>query len=135
METSKIVGDIIGIEKINTDDRLLEIVSPLQGCSEKEMEKRGWNHFTEDLFARGGETMKDVVHRLKNFYFEKARVHEGQHIVVVSHGEPMMITYLLGSGIVPTYNAIHTAPYLPTGSAMEFTVDPEIKTLHLIRVF
>lgn len=135
METSKIIADTIGIDAIHEDDRLLEIFSPLQGCPESDMEKIRWNHYSKDLLSRGGETIDDMIRRLKDFYFEKSRIHDGQRIIVVSHGEPMMITFLLSQGIVPTYKAIQTVMYLPTGSAMELMIDPDTKSIRLVRVF
>jgi broad specificity phosphatase PhoE len=122
METADIIASHIGVKNFFPDERLLEIVSPLQGCPEKEMEKRRWNHYTNGLVSRGGESIEDIVLRLKSFYGQKAREFEDQCIALVSHGEPMMITYLLSQNIRPSYAALHATSYMPTGSVFEFMV-------------
>lgn len=136
IETSKIIGDILGIETIHKDDRLLEVLSPLQGCKEEEMAARGWNHFTQDLLSKGGESIDDIVTRLMNFFSEKAKIHKENPIIVVSHGEPMMITYLLSQGIKPSYETISTSEYPSTGSVYELMIDEgKATSIHLVRVF
>ncbi|MBI5613419.1 histidine phosphatase family protein [Candidatus Gottesmanbacteria bacterium] len=135
METAEIISKSLGGLTIQTDDRILEIRSPLEGHPEDELRAIGWNHYTENLIARGGETIEDIVTRLKDFYFEKAGVFSDKKIALVSHGELMMISSLLGRGIKPSHDTIQAPGYPATGSVMELMIDPDAKSIHLLRVF
>lgn len=135
IETAQILSEALGGIDIRTDDRILEIRSPLQGHPEVELSAREWNHYTPDLIARGGESIVDIVSRLQDFYSEKARVHRGQKIILVSHGELMMISSLLGQGIEPSHKTIQVPGYPATGSVMELLIDPDSGSIRLVRVF
>ncbi len=77
--------------KVTTDDRLMDLKSPLQGKTIAFMESINWNHYRPEYIRAGGEKMSDVYHRMHEFLTEKLKIHRGEQLAVFSHGDPIMI--------------------------------------------
>ncbi len=90
-ETSQILSKALDIPIIY-DQRLLEVLSVMQGMKLTEYEKVRDQVYTiaDEL---GGETMIDVQMRMMDFFFEKIRK-EPDNIVICSHGDPLHLLYL-----------------------------------------
>ncbi len=97
-QTAKAIARIHGLD-VETDDRLLDLKTPLQGKPIAYMESIHWNFYRPAFIARGGETLREVFLRMDACIREKRVLHEGKHIVLVSHGDPIMaikVKYLGG---------------------------------------
>ena len=75
---------------VRTDDRLMDLVTPLQGKPISFMESINWNFYRREFTKQGGESLSDVFKRMDACIREKVRAHPGKNIVFVSHGDPIM---------------------------------------------
>jgi broad specificity phosphatase PhoE len=106
----------------SVDRRLIEVKTPLEGASLSELEKGGWNFYQEKYFAQGGERLDDIWNRMNDFFSEIVPRHEGHEIVVVSHGDPIMLTAAKHSGKPIAVESIRGLQYIETakGYRIEF---------------
>lgn len=84
---------------VQTDDRLMDLVTPLQGKPVAYMESINWSFFRREFIKAGGEPLSAVFHRMDTCIREKVAIHPGGHIVFLSHGDSIMaikIKYLGG---------------------------------------
>ena len=75
---------------------LIEIDSPFDGTPIAEMERRNW-----ELYSGVGppyEKPADVQARMVAFFDAVRAAHPGQHVVAVSHGDPILFAILWGLG-------------------------------------
>ena len=75
---------------------LIEIDSPFDGTPIAEMERRNW-----ELYSGVGppyEQPADVQARMVAFFDAVRAAHPGQHVVAVSHGDPILFAILWGLG-------------------------------------
>lgn len=108
-----------------TDDRLMDIKTPLQGKPISYLESINWNFYRPEYIAQGGETLRTVFQRMDACIREKVAVHRGQHIIFVSHGDPIMaikIKYL--GGHLRSRKLMN--PYVATASGYTITIDSEM---------
>lgn len=85
---------------VQTDDRLMDLITPLQGKPIEYMESINWNFYRHDFVKLGGEPLRTVYNRMNAAIIEIVSKHPDQHIAVVSHGDPIMavkIKYLGGT--------------------------------------
>ncbi len=73
-----------------TDERLLDIRSPLQGKPIDYLNALDSYFYHPAFIAAGGETMEALFDRMDHFMRQKASDHPGEHIVIVSHGDGIM---------------------------------------------
>lgn len=89
-QTATILAEYFpGIDIVH-DERLLEVTSPLEGRGFDEVD--GFNFYKEEYIQQGGETIEDIKNRMLSFFQEIVPVHKNEDILVVSHGDPIMIT-------------------------------------------
>lgn len=84
---------------VQTDDRLMDLVTPLQGKPVAYMESINWSFYRREFIKAGGEPLSAVFHRMDTCIRQKIAKHPNQHIVFLSHGDPVMaikIKYLGG---------------------------------------
>jgi broad specificity phosphatase PhoE len=80
------------------DERLLEVHSLTQGRLITELALERWDFYQPKFTKSGGETLRDVWKRMDRFFREAVKKHKGQEIVVVSHGDPVMISAIKHRG-------------------------------------
>lgn len=105
------------------DKRLIEVHTPLQGESMPKLENDGWNFYQEKYFSMGGERLEDIAQRMNSFFSEIVPRFEGREIVVVSHGDPIMLTAAIHTGKPVAVESIRTGNYV--GTAKGFQLDFE----------
>lgn len=88
------------------DTRLLEVRSPLQGKTLEEIEALGgWNwqiYETAWYASQKGETIKEIQARMISCIEEKRKEYRNNGVVLVSHGDPIMLSVAYYRGITPT---------------------------------
>lgn len=113
---------------VETDDRLMDLVTPLQGKPISYMESINWNFYRREFIKQGGEPLSDVFKRMDACIREKVRTHLGEHIVFASHGDPVMavkIKYLGGS----LRSRKDMYPYVAVASGYIIRIDRQGKVL------
>ena len=90
-ETSQIISKALDVPIIY-DQRLLEVLSVMQGMKLVEYEKVREQVYTI-ASELGGESMMDVQLRMMDFFFEKIKK-EADNILICSHGDPLHLLYL-----------------------------------------
>ena len=83
-------------------DLLSEIHSPYDGTSITEMEQRDWD-FYRDL-SPAFEHPRDILARMLRFLENARDKHAGQHVVGVSHGDPIAFAVLWACGHWATFS-------------------------------
>lgn len=120
-QTAQAIARVHGIT-VRMDDRLLDIKTPLQGKPVSYMESIQWKFYQPQFIAQGGETLHQMFARMDACIREKVRAHPGEHIVVISHGDPIMtikVKYLDGNlrSRKPMY------PYVPVAGGYTIQMD------------
>lgn len=88
-QTATIIAKKHGVS-IWTDERLLDIRTPLEGKPLSYIGKLDSYFYRPEFIAAGGETLKELFDRMDHFLKQKAADHPREHIVVVSHGDGIM---------------------------------------------
>lgn len=122
-ETATILAKPFGLTPI-VDERLFEVRSPSEGEKEGFVEaKGGWGIYETEWYKKhGGESVVEIAARMKSAVEEFALKHEGKEIIVVSHGDPIMLTAAYYQGIAIESSALGSIPYVPMagGYKIEF---------------
>ena len=126
METARIAAELLGIapEKIETDARLREVeVGEFEGTTYKEY--NAYFSTTAERFDKrpeGAETLADVRHRMGEFIYELEAKYANENILVVSHGDPIWMLWLLAEG--KPKHCIDDVFYLERGKVCELDFVP-----------
>jgi len=114
-ETAAILGATIGLEPY-IDERLLEVRSPLEGMTKAEIEVIhvwDWSIYDSAWYQeRHGETLGEICVRTKAICEEKRREYDGTSILMVTHGDVVMIGAALYMGLPITSDGLKTLPYV-----------------------
>lgn len=71
---------------------LNEIHSPFDGSPREQMDARDWDFYTGTSFPY--EQPQDVLQRILSFIQRARRLHAGEHVVAVSHADPIAFLWL-----------------------------------------
>lgn len=71
---------------------LNEIHSPFDGSPREQMDARDWDFYTGTSFPY--EQPQDVLQRVLSFIQRARRLHDGEHVVAVSHADPIAFLWL-----------------------------------------
>lgn len=119
-QTASILAEYFPGVEITYDERLLEVGSPpLEGKLLSELETFNANFYLDEYVQLGGETLEDIKKRMIHMLQDIAKDHEDEDVIVVSHGDPIMITrsyYLYNK--VDLVN-IRGNDYIPTAHGIE----------------
>ncbi|MBI5449402.1 histidine phosphatase family protein [Candidatus Gottesmanbacteria bacterium] len=120
-ETAGIISSFHKNIAIHFDERLLEVHSPgLEGKPFADIARDSWN-FYKPRYVRqfGGERLIDIWMRMREFISESALKHRGQEIVVVSHGDPIMIVQAKHRGRRLVLGEIRGPEYVGTAQGIQ----------------
>lgn len=108
---------------------LHEIDSPYDGASHEAMEARSWNFYAD--VGPPWEQPIDLVQRVRRFFSWMQRAHPGEHVVGVSHADPIAFAImwahgrpLTPSGRTKLADLGVTDQYPATASLSTFRFDP-----------
>ena len=93
LERARMTAEIIAKQfrvPVWTDERLLDIRSPLEGMPLGYLRRPKFSFYDEPYIVLGGETMRQIFDRVHHFLCHKAKDHPSEHIVVVTHGDMIM---------------------------------------------
>lgn len=116
-ETAIILAKSFGLTPI-IDERLLEVRSPSQGEKEGFVEEKGgWGIYETEWYKdQGGESLDEIVSRMKEAIEEIRIRHEGKEIIVVSHGDSIMLLKAVYKSISLTPEALSKQQYISMAS-------------------
>lgn len=77
-----------------------EIHSPFDGSSREQMNSRDWDFYTGTSFPF--EQPQDILQRVLAFIQRMRRLHANEHVVAVSHADPIAFLWLWLAGEEPT---------------------------------
>lgn len=134
MERTRETADILAKSHSLTpivDERLTEVRSPAQGKEKEFIDAMGgWSMYDTPWYKTArGETLHEVFSRVQAAVEEACHTYEDASIIMVSHGDPVMLMAAHYMGIPPTPAALVVLPYLPMGGGyrVEFTLHAEPK--------
>ncbi|MBI5620606.1 histidine phosphatase family protein [Candidatus Gottesmanbacteria bacterium] len=113
---------------VQIDDRLMDLDTPLQGKPVAYMESIHWSFYRREFIKQGGEKLSEVFLRMDTSIRKKVATHPAQHIVIVSHGDPIMaikIKYLGGQ----LRSRKNMYPYVSVADGYIIRMDTEGKVL------
>ncbi len=98
-ETASIVASYHPDLTVFHDERLLEVWAPhFEGKPVKEAEKVHWDFYRPEFTMTGDEKLEDIWERMSEFIDDAIRKHKGKEIVIVSHGDPIMVSMVKYKG-------------------------------------
>lgn len=106
-KTAEIISEILHLP-INYSEEILEVRTSLQGKTLSYISA----HFPKmNVYAAAknntsGETIEDIAKRMQKFIDRKIKKHKGKNIVVVTHGDPIMIVKAQIKGLPIEINSI-----------------------------
>lgn len=122
-ETAAIIQEFFPTIPVSYDERLIEVGSPVQGKPMAELIPSQWNFYIEEFIAQGGESLEDIWKRMSSFFSEVVPLHDNEEIIVVSHGDPIMITAASYQGLPLRFESIRNSVYIETAQGMQLLFD------------
>lgn len=119
IETATIVSSYHKNLSIVKDERIIEVSTTARGMSVKVLEAMHWDFYTPEFTQKGGETLEDIWKRMNHFFEEAVKKHKGQEIIVVSHGDPIMVSAVKHKGKPLTLSEIRGEEYVPTAKGFQ----------------
>lgn len=122
-ETARIIASYQKDIAISFDQRLLEVSSIKRGKKQVDLALERWNFYKPEYTKLGGERLSDIWRRMNYFFKEAVGKHRGHEIVVVSHGDPIMISMIKHQGKRLSLGAIRGEEYVQTAKGYTLTYD------------
>lgn len=121
-ETAGIVASYHANFPVSYDERIVEVSTPLRGLRMEVLAADGWDFYKPQHIRAGGESLSAIWRRMRHFFRETVKKHSGQEIVVVSHGDPIMISMIKHKGMRLSLSHIRGEEYVDTarGFVVEF---------------
>jgi len=118
-QTAEIIGRQLGL-KVKFSDQILETKTPFQGMALEKFKQKGQDTFIHPFhLEHGGETINEVYQRAMGFLNKMLVNNKGKNILIVSHGDPLMVLiYSLADKNLAKYFA-KTRDYIPMGGLVK----------------
>jgi broad specificity phosphatase PhoE len=113
------------------DERIIESYIPIEGHPIADIAKDDWNAYQPKYLDKGGESLQAIWNRMNEFFKEKIEHHAGEEIVVVSHGDPIMISASQHAGKPLTVESIRGEEYVQTAHGFEITISQDTTTINV----
>ncbi|MBL7150710.1 histidine phosphatase family protein [Candidatus Microgenomates bacterium] len=132
-QTAEIIASELNL-KVLASPLLKETKSPYQGISlEKFFKLKNDVFFQKKHIEGGGESIEEIKARMKKFINEILEKHYNSKVIIVSHGDPIMIyTITLAEGKVKMLKK--RKDYVPKGGIFKlvFNEDKKLKSFYPI---
>lgn len=90
-QSAEILRKKLGLSKVNFSKEILEVKSSLQGLPDAYLASINYDIFASSENKITGETIEDLSQRVQRFIAKLVKLYKGKSIIVVSHGDPIMI--------------------------------------------
>lgn len=125
-QSAEIIGKILNI-KLNISSKIEEIFTPLQNkrITYKELLSKGTIPYSERFHIENkGENFKDIFKRVNNLVMGVLIKHENKNVVLVSHGDPIMIYWHTMQNIpITNRDLLDSEDYIQTAGIFKFNFD------------
>lgn len=119
-QTAAIIGEKLGL-KPKISKLLLEVRLIIEGMSLSQFRRTIQpNIYDEQYTKKGQESIEEIVARMTRFTQMILKKHQGKKILVISHGDPIVILKAYYLGIPFTYK-YKKDNYLSTGNFIKLT--------------
>lgn len=127
-QTAQIIAKTLGVPLV-TDERLREVgygvLNPSAVSKTAAILGRRMTRFLNpDLKIKSGESLQQVRRRVGKFLQELSSKHKGEHVVVVSHGDPLLLMWAVAQGLSTKELALHMEDYPETASLKTLKYHP-----------
>lgn len=107
-QTAVIIKNKLNLPSVHFSKNLLEVKSSLAGKPFSYIDSIQSNVFASPDNKITGETIEELEERMQKFTSYVTKKHPGKRIVVVGHGDPIMIIKAKNQGLGITNSSIHT---------------------------
>lgn len=121
-------------KKVQTDRRLLDIRTPLQGRPIAFIKTINSDFYSIRYIRMGGERLEMVYKRIDKCLRAIARRHRGKSVVVVSHGDPIMSIWFSYRGLTLPQNFPFNNLYVPQASGFKIEFDGKGSPVHITKL-
>lgn len=122
-ETASIIASYHTDIQVIPDVRLSEVNSLTQGRTIAELAGLWYDFYKPEYTKLGSETLSDIWKRMQSSIRDIVTRHKGQEIAVVSHGDPIMITFIKHKGRPLQVAEIQREQFVQTAKGFRFIFD------------
>jgi broad specificity phosphatase PhoE len=122
-ETADIIATYHNGLSIIYDERLLEVLTTARGKSIEYLAEERWNFYKPKYTKHGGEKLSDIWKRMQKAIYDIVKKHKGQEIVIVSHGDPLMVSMVKHKGRPLRLAEIRGEEYVQTAGGFRLVFD------------
>lgn len=124
LETAQIIAKRLNVS-VTTDDRLLEVRSPFNGSPVEDVNALALagKLYTKKYFDQGLEHIPEIFRRIDRCLRDIVHTQQGKHIIVVSHGDPMMSVWFRYRGLTWSKGFAMGNWYVPMASGFKIEFD------------
>lgn len=90
-QSAQIIQQKLNLSEIHFSSGISEITTSFQGQSFSAVRERNYDVFASPDNGITGETTGEILQRMRKFVSKITKTQRGEHIVVVSHGDPIML--------------------------------------------
>lgn len=134
LETAKIIAQKLNLPVV-TDQRLSEVQSPFDGLPMREIEALALagKIYTKKYFDQGLERIPEIFRRMDRCLRDIIHKQPGKHVIVVSHGDPMMSVWFGYRGLDWSKGFAMGDWYVPQASGFKIEFDDAGKPVSVSR--
>lgn len=122
-QTAKIIQQHLNLPQINLTKKIIEIKSSFRGKPFTFLRDINFDFFFSSQRDISDETMEQVLERMYKFIGVVVKRHPGKNIVIVTHGDPIMILKAHMEGLPLTLQSIRPAKYIENGEVFLISGD------------
>jgi probable phosphoglycerate mutase len=122
LETAKTIAQKLNLPVV-TDKRLSEVQSPFDGLPMGDIEALAGKMYIKKYFDQGLERLPEIFRRMDGCLRDIVQKQLGEHIIVVSHGDPMMSVWFGYRGLTWSKGFAVENWYVPQASGFKIEFD------------
>ncbi|HWY79166.1 MAG TPA: histidine phosphatase family protein [Candidatus Sulfotelmatobacter sp.] len=125
-QSATIIQKKLSIPKITFDEHIIEVKTSYQGRKYNELDPLQSEIYFKPLDP-SDETLEQITQRMKTFIEKLVEKHKGEHIIVISHGDPIMALKASIENKQLEFSIFRQGPYIKHGEIYQITADDKNK--------
>jgi broad specificity phosphatase PhoE len=129
-QTAEIIRSILNLSKIFITKYILEVKTSFQGRLFADLTPDQSEIYLSPNRQQTDETLPQIAKRMERFIDLVSKKHQGKHIAVISHGDPLMILRAVLSDLPAEYTSVRKGngfTYIKHGEVVELQINDEGK--------